>query len=438
MENAIPGFSAELALYSTTTHVYREYGASPATDAAQLSSADAQVVPASGCQLCTVGIPPHCFRCEVLGETCCGSSGCTDIQTDPSNCGVCGNICDPHLVCRNGECKACVPGTSCDNICVDISSNSMNCGGCGKSCSSPGSPGSICCNGTCTNRQSDPDNCGVCGLTCWSGCCINGKCADTLTDDSNCGGCRKSCSSPGSPGPNCCNGTCTNINTDPNNCGACWNVCPNPQTCCNGTCCLPGQTCSNSGQCQGCQFVDSQGLVPDSSLQDGDVLVFVPTDITGALIDMATGSDGYSHVGVVCGGCNQLVMIDVDNTNNPTSPQVETVPLASALQRQHVAVRFGLTESQAAGLCACAQGQLGDPMFSISSSGLFIDLCTTLVMDCLDVVGFNRAALGLGGSLVTPNQIAEAFNAPEGTPWYTLPWFLEDLALGALGLSRLF
>lgn len=151
-------------------------------------------------------------------------------------------------------------------------------------------------------------------------------------------------------------------------------------------------------------------------------MVFVPEDFTGDLINLFTGNYGYSHVGVVCGGCQQAVMIDVDDTNQST-PQVESTPLASALQRGHVAVRFGLSESQAEGLCACVQSQLGDPEFSLTSintssggvSFVFsVDLCTTLVMDCLDVVGFNRAALGLGGSPVTPNQIAETFGAPPG------------------------
>jgi uncharacterized protein YjbI with pentapeptide repeats len=35
------------------------------------------------------------------GQTCCNV--CTDTDTDPSNCGACGNICNPGT-CVNGEC----------------------------------------------------------------------------------------------------------------------------------------------------------------------------------------------------------------------------------------------------------------------------------------------------------------------------------------------
>jgi hypothetical protein len=70
-------------------------------------------------------------------------------------------------------------------------------------------------------------------------------------------------------------------------------------------------------------------LVDDSHLQSGDVLVFVPTDATGAVIDAATGLYGYSHCGLVCGN----MMYDVDNTDQPTVPQVEAVDLQASLKR---------------------------------------------------------------------------------------------------------
>jgi hypothetical protein len=41
------------------------------------------------------------------------------------------------------------------------------------------------------------------------------------------------------------------------------------------------------------------------------------------------------------------------------------------------------------------------------------ELCTMLIIHCLDNIGFNRAAIGLGG-FVSPNQIARVFNAPKG------------------------
>jgi hypothetical protein len=162
-------------------------------------------------------------------------------------------------------------------------------------------------------------------------------------------------------------------------------------------------------------FVLEFGLVSDQELQDADVLVFVPTDLTGDLIDLATGLYGYSHCGIVSG----TQMFDVDNTNQPTVPQVEAVDLQTALARQHVGCRFGIEADQAKALCACVMAQVGEGMdwLELVTFGALnipgTELCTMLIMHCLDNIGFNRAAIGLGG-FVSPNQIARVFNAPKG------------------------
>jgi hypothetical protein len=44
------------------------------------------------------------------------------------------------------------------------------------------------------------------------------------------------------------------------------------------------------------------------------------------------------------------------------------------------------------------------------------ELCTMLIMHCLDKIGFDRVAAGLGG-FVSPNQIARFFSAPKGKNW---------------------
>jgi hypothetical protein len=44
------------------------------------------------------------------------------------------------------------------------------------------------------------------------------------------------------------------------------------------------------------------------------------------------------------------------------------------------------------------------------------ELCTMLIMHCLDKIGYNRAAIGLGG-FVSPNEIARVFHAPKGKPF---------------------
>ena len=148
---------------------------------------------------------------------------------------------------------------------------------------------------------------------------------------------------------------------------------------------------------------------------DGDVLVFYPVDITGALIDEFSGGYGYSHTGLACPSLGN-VMIDVDDTTQAT-PEVEAVPLATALQRGHVGIRFGFTGAEAKNVCACAQSQLGNPEFTINGNTLYVDLCTTLILNCMSSAGFDINALGLGGAVVSPNRIARTFGAPPGVQY---------------------
>jgi hypothetical protein len=85
------------------------------------------------------------FAICTRGNICCGG-GCTDINTDPGNCGGCGRLC------RGGRCQN---------------------GGC--VCSQP-TPTN--CNGTCTSLLNDPSNCGQCGRQCapWDFCGGDGQC----------------------------------------------------------------------------------------------------------------------------------------------------------------------------------------------------------------------------------------------------------------------
>src|SRR5262245_27653151 len=81
------------------------------------------------------------------GATLCGDH-CTNIASDPDNCGKCGNACAAGEVCSVGLCAVVCSGgsTQCDDRCVDIASDPENCGACGKACA----PAELCSAAQCS------------------------------------------------------------------------------------------------------------------------------------------------------------------------------------------------------------------------------------------------------------------------------------------------
>src|SRR5258708_3970511 len=53
------------------------------------------------------------------GTRCAGK--CVDVESDPANCGRCGNACQANQVCSNGACaRTCAPPkVNCNRACVD-------------------------------------------------------------------------------------------------------------------------------------------------------------------------------------------------------------------------------------------------------------------------------------------------------------------------------
>jgi hypothetical protein len=78
-------------------------------------------------------------------ETTCGDE-CVDTQSDPANCGACGNACDQGDECSAGQCVLqCNGGTTgCGDACVNTMNDPAHCGGCNRMCAS-----GMCNNGTC-------------------------------------------------------------------------------------------------------------------------------------------------------------------------------------------------------------------------------------------------------------------------------------------------
>src|SRR5262249_51578818 len=80
---------------------------------------------------CLLAPPPACTN----GQSACASA-CVELESDPTNCGSCGHVCDSGLVCSNGACQpACAVGlTKCGAKCADTTSDPTSCGACGVAC----------------------------------------------------------------------------------------------------------------------------------------------------------------------------------------------------------------------------------------------------------------------------------------------------------------
>ncbi len=225
------------------------------------------------------------------GGSACGTS-CTDLRTDPTNCGRCGVACGAAQLCHVGSCVAnpCPSNqTPCSvdagaTVCVNLNSDVNNCGVCGTVCPATNecaagtclpvcTTGQVHCGATCVTLATDAMNCGTCGRACGSGqTCTGGTCVcaapalacgavcvTASTDVNNCGSCGHACTAGQycqsstcilcAPRTLCPSGLCTDTNTDRANCGACGTACSGAEVCTGGTCTCPTGAMVCSGVC---------------------------------------------------------------------------------------------------------------------------------------------------------------------------------------------
>ena len=150
-------------------------------------------------------------------------------NSDPKNCGACGNDCGEGNDCKNGVCNQTCSHTegsatvSTNNI--NLAEDSMHCGACNSTCPK----GSTCKQGVCKAGSSN-------NLTCDT---KDIRRADR--DISHCGSCNNKCAADTTCIQGICGTTCgdyTNIHlsNDSANCNSCGNKCPANQVCYNGKC----------------------------------------------------------------------------------------------------------------------------------------------------------------------------------------------------------
>ncbi len=287
---------------------------------------------------------------------CCGS-GCTDLETDPSNCGVCGMSCptDAGFACSNGTClpfndvgnvamcdgdaSDCPPGWVCrppGSVCEPDCSSSPDGVVCGLSIANTpfADAPSVCCSKRCADLGADPANCGSCGTacasgqTCWLGVCEQVDCSQTsgqitpcLVDAGEGFCCSGQCTTgttctPTSCGPTdtnalcvlpggaegvCCDGRCADMGVEANNCGYCGLACSVGSSCANGMCSGPlNDTCGNLGgpQCApGLSCVANYRCAPNSceGRSNGDMCLFGSDPLNISI-------GGNITLGTCCGG----------------------------------------------------------------------------------------------------------------------------------------
>lgn len=215
------------------------------------------------CGLLGVWLPAACDTGGLVGGECktgrivCDRE-CVDPQTDPNNCGRCGNVCLPGLVCSAADCVA--PGGTGGAGTGGgdgTGGTAGNGGSLGQAGAGAGGEGAVSTGGGAgeTSSGGTPNQGGSGGTTPGGGRAGgtsggNGgeggdpnPCVPPFKTANQCGDCNTECVQPdpicspdGAGGYHCvpvclpplqlCDTTCVDFNTDSEHCGRCFNPCP--------------------------------------------------------------------------------------------------------------------------------------------------------------------------------------------------------------------
>ncbi len=176
-------------------------------------------------------VPLACTETGVVGGKCregytvCGGR-CVDLQTDPDNCGTCGNACAAGVQCISGSCGGSVDGGSdadaapTDSGDADADANDgaephPDGGDGGNPEAGDGGNPDGGDGGNCTPPFDTPSQCGDCNTQCTG--------STSICSPSDGGyACVPLCTAPLVQ----CKNQCVDLNSDPKHCGSCNKVCP--------------------------------------------------------------------------------------------------------------------------------------------------------------------------------------------------------------------